>query len=1502
MSEENLSLPNYQGNEIAIIGMAGRFPGARNIKAFWDNLINGIEAISFFDKNDVETWGLSPDVINDPHFVRAGGILDDVEDFDAEFFNFYPKEAAITDPQHRFFLECAWEALENAGYNPEIYKGWIGVFAGTGMNTYLIHNLIANSEIIDSVNGYQLTISNDKDFLSTRVSYKMNLRGPSVSVQTACSTSLVATHLACQSLINYQCDIALAGGVQIRLPQKQGYLYQEGGILSPDGHCRAFDSNAQGTVGGNGVGIVVLKRLEEAIAEGDNIYAVIKGSAVNNDGSSKVGYTAPSVDGQAEVIAMAQAVANIEPETISYIETHGTGTSLGDPIEITALTQVFRNSTENSGFCAIGSVKPNVGHLDAAAGVTSLIKTALALNQRTIPPSINFNQPNPKIDFDNSPFYVNTIKKNWVSENGYLRAGVSSFGIGGTNCHIILEDAPQQEKSSESRPYQLLMVSARTETALETTSQNITNFISENKDIPLADIAFTLQSGRKVFRYRKFTIASNHSEAIDGLNGKDINKQFISEFNNGKPQIVFMFPGQGSQYVNMARDLYINEPVFRKYIDRCSEKLIKSLSKDIRLIFYPEVQRDEFSFEDNLLRQTEITQPALFAIEYSLSQLLISWGIKPSAAIGHSIGEYVAATLAGVFSLDDALEIVSVRGKLMQEIPSGSMLSVSLDEKEIMNFLDDEIALAAINGPDLCVVSGPDNSIKALIDRFNKEGIIYRKLHTSHAFHSPMMDPIIEKFSQIISKFDLHPPKMRFISNLTGTWITPEQAMSPRYWSNHLRYTVRFSEGIDELIKDPSVLFLEVGPGRSLNIFVKSHKSSNIGRMVYPTIRHPQDSYNDHFFLLTSLGKLWLTGVEINWNNFYSDEKRNKIPLPTYPFERQKFWVNRDADQSGFNPGTNRLQKKKNLDDWFYIPTWKRQPWLSIDKGVDLDNHKYRWLVFGNDEEIDPFTAKIYEYLIHHNQDVIKVRFSTKFDIVNNKSYLIDPDDPNSYINMVNTLQSMNWYPTHILHLWLLGKNADIETVYRNGIDHLQSIGFMSLINLAKALEQQQIPESVQISIVISGLFDVFNDEQSIVGKSTVLGASRVISQEYQNLLCQVIDIGLDIYPQPNLMEIITKVIVEVLNDKAEHSVAFRNKSRWVNTIESGSRYITHNNTRLKDGGKYLITGGLGRIGLIYASYLGSNYHANLILVDKSGFPRREKWDDWLESHLENDPISWKITKIKEIESFGKEVKIFSCNLAESDEVKELFNTISKDDGYLNGIFHLAGFVGEDSIISIHDLTKENYRAHLEAKVFGLENLALSIDETPKFNDNLDFVVLQSSLSTVLGGLGLSAYSAVNHYMNSFANVKNKNSKYPWITVDWDGWKFPEINQSETSIKPKSLLTASALELAMTPDEGLIQFEKIMNDSGVTHWIISTVDLDLRIKQWIQKSKKELSDPVDNSKGISNPRPRLQNPYLAPNNEIEKKLADIWSKILGIELIGVYDDFFELGGHSLLAT
>ncbi|KAB8315460.1 SDR family oxidoreductase [Tolypothrix campylonemoides VB511288] len=1494
------SATNFDSLEgIAIIGMAGRFPGAKSIKEFWQNLQSGVESISVFTDEEIVSDGIDPAILSDSNYVKASAILENIDLFDASFFSFNPKEAEVTDPQHRLFLECAWEALENAGYDSTRCTSRIGVYAGASLNNY--YSLDLNRDRIGSAQCYQTVIGNDKDFLTTRVSYKLNLTGPSITVQTACSTSLVATTLACQSLLNYQCDMALAGGVSIHVPQKTGYLHEPGGILSPDGHCRAFDAKAQGTTIGNGVGIVVLKRLSDALADGDYIHAVIKGSAINNDGSGKVGYTAPSVNGQTQVIAEAMMLAGVEPETINYIEAHGTGTALGDPIEITALSQVFHSSTKKKGFCAIGSVKTNIGHLDAAAGIAGLIKTVLALKHKQIPPSLNFEQPNPQIDFANSPFYVNTKLTEWRAGSTPCRAGVSSLGIGGTNAHVILEEAPALEPSSPSRPWQLLVLSAKTDSALETATENLAQHLKQHPDLNLADMAYTLQVGRAEFNHRRVLVCQDIEDATSALQLRDPRRVFThsvesSDLRGAQQQsyrsIVFMFPGQGAQYVDMGKELYQTEPIFREQVDLCCQLLQPHLGLDLRSLIYPGDLESEAAAEK--LQQTDITQPALFVIEYALAKLWMSWGVSPQAMIGHSIGEYIAACLAGVFSLQDALAVVALRGRLMQQLPAGAMLSVSQSEAEIKTLLNENLSLAASNAPSLCVVSGTDEAVDTIYQQLTALGVECRHLHTSHGFHSAMMEPIIEPFIKEVKKVKLNPPQIPFISNVTGTWITAEQVTDPNYWASHLRQTVQFAAGISALQQEPNRILLEVGPGRSLCTFVKSHSHQATGQVVLPSLRHPKEQNSDVAFLLNILGRLWLAGAQIDWSGFYAHERRHRIPLPTYPFERKRYWI--EPQEQASHAHTNQALSEEKLDvtNWFNIPSWKRSAPLVCIAQEKLIEPNHCWLVFIDSCGVG---SQIVEQLKGKHQNVITIKIGEQFCQIGDWEYTINPQSRDDYDALLKTIRNLGKIPNKITHLWNITPYNDVTSPIEY-FEAAQDISFWSLLFLTQALGEQNITNSLQISVVSNNMQQLLDEDYLCPEKATILGACKVIPQEYSHISCRSIDITLPQTGTKQWQQVIDNLLVEITTTISEQVIAYRGNQRWVQYFEPlPIENQTVSNTKLRKGGVYLITGGLGEVGLVIAEHLAKTVQAKLVLIGRSGLPPKAEWEQLLSSHDEEDLQSKKIKKVKLLEELGAEVLVLTADVANLEQMQSVIDRVGDRFGEIHGVIHAAGTPGA-GIIQLKT-------TELAAKVFQPKLKGTLVLNAVLQDLNLDFFVLFSSNTAITGGIGQVDYCAVNAFLDAFAHYNFYQQKIPTVSINWDWWQGNNWADSLMSAIPglQTKFKKMREKYGITFTEGVDAFNRILSIK-LPQVVVSTQSLQTIIER-VNSFATFISHKESSKSNLStdkHPRPILETVYVEASNAVERKIADIWQELLGIEKVGIDDNFFDLGGHSLIAT
>ena len=1441
-------------NAIAIIGMSGRFPSAPDLETFWANLRAGVEAIRPVPDESLRHDGVPDALIANPRYVKVASMIDDVDLFDASFFGYSPREAELIDPQHRLFLECAWEALEQAGYDARRYPGQIGVYAGASWSAYVSH-VFANSEIIESAGALAAGIGNRADHLPTRVSYKLNLRGPSLNVQTACSTSLVAVHQACRSLVDGDCDIALAGGASIALTNRAGYLYVEEGIASPDGHCRAFDADARGTVWGDGVGVVALKRLADAIADGDTIRAVIRGTAINNDGAVKVGYTAPSVEGQAAAVRRALDTAAVDPATIGYIEAHGTGTTLGDPIEIAALTRAF--GPVPSQRIAIGTVKTNIGHLDAAAGVAGLIKTVLSLEHRELPPSLHFSKPNPKIDFDGGPFFVNAALRPWQAGDAPRRAGVSSFGIGGTNAHVIVEEAPPAESSPAAREWQVLPLSAQTPAALDAACGRLARAL-EHDTPPLADAAYTLQVGRRAFPHRRAIVCRDHESARAALaRAREASEQTASAASDDRA-CVFLFSGQGSQYPGMARGLYDSEPSFRADVDAACDRLRALLGIDLREVMYPASADRDAALQ---LNETRFAQPALFVVEYAAAQLWMRRGVQPAALLGHSIGELVAACLAGVFSLEDALAIVAARGRLMQAQPHGGMLAVPLGAAELEPLLGADLALAAINGPSFSVASGPLPAIARLETELEQRGVTARRVETSHAFHSPMMHPAAEAFRGVMAGMRLSAPRIPFLSNVTGTWITEEQATSPDYWARHLRAPVQFAAGAETVLRDPAHVFVEVGPGRTLASLLRMQGALARGRTIVTTLRHPSEPGPDERVLLEALAALWTSGVEVHWPALHEGETRRRVPLPTYPFQRQRFWIDAPREQRAVSTST-RFVKNVDRDAWFYTPAWTTQAppaRPAVDEGADL--------VFVDEAGVG---ARLVARLRREGRTVIVVRAASAFAAGERGEFDIDPKAPEHYAALVQRLRDSGQRPRRIAHLWSLGPS---------GSDEARDRGFYSVLWLVQALARHgSLDDPIELTIGGDRLRGVADTDRPDAEKSLVLGVALVAPQEYPSLRCAAVDVDMAADPDT----VAAQLHAELLAGPRGDAVAYRAGMRLIQT-HARTPVGARADGVLRDGGVYLITGGFGDIGLALAARLARECRARLVLIGRSVPPPRDGWTAWLDAHGPADRTSSQIAAVRALEALGAEVLVARADVGDVDRMRAVVGEVRARFGALHGVIHTAGIVG-DAAMALASADRPTCDAQLLPKTVGTTALEAALADA-----DVDFVLLTSSLSAILGGLGFTAYAAANHFLDAFAEAR-RTERTRWISVNLDGWKFGSHASSAVG------------QLEMLPDEGVDALVRILREPSLRRIVVSTADLGARFDRYVRRPATGTQAASNGVAAAGHDRPTLAVEYAAPTNDLEQTIATMWQELLGLVRVGIHDDFFELGGHSLLAT
>ncbi|WP_223635567.1 type I polyketide synthase [Corallococcus sp. EGB] len=1489
---------------IAIVGLSGRFPGAQTLEGFWEMLRRGGDARRVPTDAELDEAGVPQALRSHPQWVRSSYVLEGATDFDAGLFGYSPREAELMDPQQRIFMECAWESLDNAGYDPGRFKGAVAVYASVSLSSYLLRALMRQPDLMDAAGSFGVMLANDKDYVATRVSHRLGLRGPAATVQTACSSSLVALHLACQSLLSGESDMALAGGSSVSFPQTAGYLYQEGMIFSPDGYCRAFDAKANGTVRGAGAAVVVLKRLSDALKDGDTIHGVLLGTAVNNDGAGKVGFTAPSVEGQAAVIAEALAISGVTPDDIQYVEAHATGTPLGDPIEVAALNQAFGGKETGPKRVALGSLKAAIGHLDAAAGIAGVVKTVLAMEHGEIPASPHFQQPNPVIDFDAGPFFVPSQPRPWTSPNGPRRAGVSAFGIGGTNTHVILEEAPKAGAPAPSRrAWHVLPLSARTPAALDAATERLAAHLDAHPNVSLADVAYTLQVGRHAHEHRRAVVVKDVADAKAAL--RDARRLLGGSGTNTRRPVVFLFSGQGSQYVDMGRGLYEQEPAFRAEVDACAEKLKPHLGLDLRTVLYPPADAREKATEQ--LKQTSLTQPALFVIEYALAKLWASWGVTPQAMVGHSIGEYVAACLSGVFSLDDALALVATRGRLMQSLPAGSMLSVRMTPEALAPLMDARISVAAINAPGFTVVAGPSEAVDALQAKLEAQKVEVSRLHTSHAFHSQMMDPIVEEFRQAVAKVSRKEPKDLYLSNVTGTWVTREDAVSPAYWARHLRDAVRFQDSATLLLNDPEHVFLEVGPGNALATLVRRNAQEGTFPAILTTLPAPRDAQQDALtHAMDAFAKLWLAGAKTTAGRAYKGEARRRIPLPAYPFQRERYDLLKGPPPAMPRAATTAVRTGTAQGVELTVPAWPRtraSPQVPSLAGQ-------RWLVLEADT---PVAARVTERLRQAGADVVSLVAGRGASDPVTKRFAVDPASPDALGEHLERLRGEEWTPGHIAYLWpLLKEPRDLES----GL----AMSFHGLLALAKAVGPGAAKTPVALDVVTTGAQDVTGEEPLLPWQSAAVGTSRVLPQEYPGLTVRTVDVT---WPAPEESASgpwLERLVTELATGK-DAVVALRGPYRHVEAFEpldvptvatapaattgvapaavlgtttlgtpgaatstpgaSASTAATGTSAQggLKDGGVYVIVGGLGRVGLALAEQLTQAVKPKLVLLSRRTLPAPGEWDAWRAGHDAQDATSRAIERMRALERAGAQVLALRADAGAPGQLDKALQSAEAKFGRIDGVFYTAGDGGMATRISVAEATPEATAPLLAGRLGGLTQLAEALASRRP-----DFVVVQSSLTVVLGGMAVSAVAAAHAGMDAVVARQARLGGTRWYTVDWDVWGVGE------GFRPDAVIP---------PAEGFRLLRALLTQPTGGRFLASLGSLEARR----QVAREGTSAPrAGGSTSGKHPRPPLANAFVAPRDETEEKVAALWQDLLGVESVGITDNFFELGGHSLLGV
>ncbi|WP_152466850.1 type I polyketide synthase [Sulfitobacter sp. THAF37] len=1414
---------NATGEDIAIVGMSVNVPGAAGVDTYWANLRDGVESIRRLSEQELLEAGESPETVARRNYVPVAALLDGFDTFDPEFFGFSPKDAAILDPQHRKFLEVAWEAMEQAGHPPETIAGDIGVYAGCGMGSYFYFNICSNPDLVDDVGMFLLRhTGNDKDFLSTRVSHVFDLKGPSINLQTACSTSLVAIHYACAALRAGEVDMALAGGVTIELPQGRGYLFKENEILSPDGHCHAFDHRAQGTVFGSGAGCVALRRLSDAVADGDHIWAVIKGSAVNNDGAAKAGYLAPSVDGQTKAITAALDAAGVAAQSIGMVECHGTGTYLGDPIEVAALTEAYRTETDATDFCRIGSVKTNIGHLDTAAGVAGFAKAALALHHKQMPPSLGYEAPNPAIPFEGSPFRVNDRLTDWPGGDTPRRAAINALGVGGTNAHAIIEEAPQRAASDASDwPFQPLVISGHSKAALDANAAALAAHLRAHPEQPLADVAFTLKEGRRAFDRRRVVVAATHDEAADLLEAGDTRRVFTHEALGDSPEVVFMFPGGGAQYAGMARDLYETEPVFADWMDRGLAHLQPQLDYDIRALWLPSAETQKAA--DETLKKPSVQLPLIAITEYALAQLWMSWGVQPAAMVGHSMGENVAACLAGVMSFENLIDLVLLRGRLFDEVPAGGMLSISARMEDIVPLLGNDLDIASVNATELIAVSGPQAALDEMQARLTEAGLEHQRIAIDIAAHSRMLEGILDRYRAFLAGLDLRAPQMPFASNRSGGMITAEEATDPDYWVGQLRNTVNFADCITTLSAARKRVYLEVGPGKALSSLAQMHPAVGTGQVI-SSLRHPEQDLADDVYFITMFARLWACGVQADWSQLWGEARRNRVLLPTYQFQRASYFIAPGVPAQAV--AQQALVRSEDITHWGAIPAW-RPAFAGVDLDVlaDLGAQPLTWLVFADDAGL---SAPVMERLRDAGHRVVSLRAGDAFSRADAHSFTLAAEQGRAgYDLLIAALREDGLMPDRIAHFWL----TDDQVAPRPGsstFDRNIEQGFWSLTWLGQALTEAGLDAPLQIHVFTSAAAQVMDEALPYPEKALVAGPVGVITRELPGVTATQVDLaprqpvetrkGWFARPEvaPARPDLTNRLIEDLMAAPASRIVAYRDESRF----EMGYKPLPlpeAEGATFRDGGTYLITGGFGGIGQTLATDILARHDATVILLARDAMPDRADWPDYIARQGTADRMARRMQAVMRLEEIartrGGRIEVAGGDVANLAQMRRVVDDLMARPGGLTGVIHAAGVLDDAPMLGKDDAQMD---AVLTPKVQGLRVLDQLLPD-----GTLEFLVLFSSTSTATRAAGQVDYVAANAWLNAFAAAR-RGGRTRVVAVNWGVWADVGMAANALPGTASDVLPPRSLDAALLRSAGADPRGDTLLNAPLTtdHWVL----------------------------------------------------------------------------------